>query len=137
MHLWWPGTAHICAVLLTISRLLFIRRRCRYRQHRMHGAARILQCSAIVASLICLLVELFQLNARIAADPSPLIQGDVAPFEWAGVLIFIVSQCLGRLGRWKMPIITAFIAPCYVWCARGTCFNHLLTTAFTGVFTSL
>ncbi len=43
-----------------------------------------MQCSAIVASLVCLLVELFQLNARIAADPTPLIQGDIAPFEWAG-----------------------------------------------------
>ena len=53
---------------------------CRRRQ----GLARVVQCSAIVASLVCLLVVLFQLNGRIAADPAPLIQGDVAPFEWAG-----------------------------------------------------
>ncbi len=78
------GTAHICAVLLTIARLLFVRRRCRYQPYRLHGLARVMQCSAIVASLVCLLVELFQLNARIAADPTPLIQGDIAPFEWAG-----------------------------------------------------
>ena len=49
------------------------------------GLPRIMQGSAIVAALVCLLVVLFQLNGRIAADPGPLIQGDVAPFEWAGV----------------------------------------------------
>ena len=48
---------------------------------RRQGLARVVQCSAIVASLVCLLVVLFQLNGRIAADPAPLIQGDVAPFE--------------------------------------------------------
>ena len=48
------------------------------------GLPRIMQGSAIVASLVCLLVVLFQLNGRIAADPGPLIQGGVAPFEWAG-----------------------------------------------------
>jgi hypothetical protein len=42
------------------------------------------QGTAIAAAALCLLVELFQLNARIAADPSPLIEGDIAPFEWAG-----------------------------------------------------
>ena len=51
---------------------------------RRQGLARAVQCSAIAASLVCLLVVLFQLNGRIAADPAPLIQGDVAPFEWAG-----------------------------------------------------
>ena len=43
-----------------------------------------MQGTAIAAAALCLLVELFQLNARIAADPSPLIEGDIAPFEWAG-----------------------------------------------------
>ena len=52
----------------------------------LQGLARGMQCSAIVAALVCLLVVLFQLNGRIAADPGPLIQGDVAPFEWAGAL---------------------------------------------------
>lgn len=78
------GTAHLCAVLLTTARLVFVRRRCRLQPYRMHGLARVMQCSAVVAALVCLLVELFQLNARIAADPTPLIQGDIAPFEWAG-----------------------------------------------------
>ena len=63
------------------------------RCHRQ-GLARVVQCSAIVASLVCLLVVLFQLNGRIAADPAPLIQGDVAPFEWAGETLS--SRCTDR-----------------------------------------
>ena len=43
-----------------------------------------MQATGIAAAAVCLLVELFQLNARIAADPSPLMEGDIAPFEWAG-----------------------------------------------------
>ena len=43
-----------------------------------------MQGTGIAAAAVCLLVELFQLNARIAADPSPLMEGDIAPFEWAG-----------------------------------------------------
>ncbi|CAL8468910.1 g8451 [Coccomyxa elongata] len=88
------GTAHVCAVLLTIARLLFVRRQCRYQPYRLHGLARVMQCSAIVASLVCLLVELFQLNARIAADPTPLIQGDIAPFEWAEYALSAVTWLL-------------------------------------------
>jgi hypothetical protein len=60
-----------------------------------------MQCSAIVASLVCLLVELFQLNARIAADPTPLIQGNIAPFEWAGkfppVCAFIQARVMAQI----------------------------------------
>lgn len=95
------GTAHIVAVLLTTARLVFVRRRCRFQPYRLHGLARVMQCSAIVAALVCLLVELFQLNARIAADPTPLIQGNIAPFEWAGkippVCAFIQARVMTRI----------------------------------------
>lgn len=78
------GTAHIVAVLLVLSRLAFVLGGCRFRRYRLQSIPRIMQCTGIVAAVVCLLVELFQLNARIAADPSPLINGDIAPFEWAG-----------------------------------------------------
>ena len=78
------GTAHIVAVLLVLSRLAFVLGGCRFRRYRLQSMPRIMQCTGIVAAVACLLVELFQLNARIAADPSPLINGDIAPFEWAG-----------------------------------------------------
>ena len=78
------GTAHIVAVLLVLSRLAFVLGGCRFRRYRLQSIPRIMQCTGIAAAAVCLLVELFQLNARIAADPSPLINGDIAPFEWAG-----------------------------------------------------
>lgn len=46
--------------------------------------SRLFNGTAIAASAVCLLIVLFQLNARIATDPLPLITGGLAPFEWAG-----------------------------------------------------
>ena len=43
-----------------------------------------MNATAIAAAAACLLIVLFQLNARIATDPLPLVSGSVAPFEWAG-----------------------------------------------------
>ena len=78
------GTAHIVAVLLVLSRLAFVLGGCRFRRYRLRSLPFIMQCTAAAAAALCLLVELFQLNARIASDPSPLIDGEIAPFEWAG-----------------------------------------------------
>ena len=78
------GTAHIVAILLVLARLAFILGGCRFRRYRLQSIPRIMQGTAIAAVALCLLVELFQLNARIAADPTPLLDGDIAPFEWAG-----------------------------------------------------
>ena len=78
------GTAHIVAILLVLSRLTSILGGCRFRKYRLQSVPRIMQGTAIAAVALCLLVELFQLNARIAADPTPLLDGDMAPFEWAG-----------------------------------------------------
>ena len=78
------GTAHIVAILLVLARLAFILGGCRFRRYRLQSVPRIMQGTAIAAVALCLLVELFQLNARIAADPTPLLDGDIAPFEWAG-----------------------------------------------------
>ena len=72
------------AILLVLARLAFILGGCRFRRYRLQSVPRIMQGTAIAAVALCLLVELFQLNARIAADPTPLLDGDIAPFEWAG-----------------------------------------------------
>jgi len=72
------------AILLVLARLAFILGGCRFRRYRLQTIPRIMQGTGIAAAAVCLLVELFQLNARIAADPSPLMEGDIAPFEWAG-----------------------------------------------------
>ena len=91
------GTAHIVAILLVLSRLAFVLGGCRFRRYRLQSIPRIMQCTGIAAAAVCLLVELFQLNARIAADPSPLINGDIAPFEWAGEA-FVFH--LASVGQW-------------------------------------
>ena len=90
------GTAHIVAVLLVLSRLAFVLGGCRFRRYRLRSIPRIMQCTGIAAAAVCLLVELSQLNARIAADPSPLMNGDIAPFEWAGEAVNLCSTCASQ-----------------------------------------
>ncbi|CAK0780401.1 hypothetical protein CVIRNUC_005040 [Coccomyxa viridis] len=85
------GTAHIVAILLVLARLAFILGGCRFRRYRLQSVPRIMQGTAIAAVALCLLVELFQLNARIAADPTPLLDGDIAPFEWAEYALSIAT----------------------------------------------
>jgi hypothetical protein len=79
------GTAHISAIILVCVRIALLRSRRSGPKFRLTGTGRGLKWAALVASVGALLVVLFQLNARIASDPSPLITGKVAPFEWAGV----------------------------------------------------
>ena len=50
----------------------------------LHGMARAMKFSAVIASLGCLLIVLFQFNARLAANPDIFLNGNIAPFEWAG-----------------------------------------------------
>ena len=43
------------------------------------------QVTGIIASVVCVLIPLFQLNARIGQQTVPLSgTGHLAPYEWAG-----------------------------------------------------
>ena len=52
-------------------------------KYRIGGFNRFLKLVSVLAALSCLLIVLFQFNARLAADPNPLLNGKIAPFEWA------------------------------------------------------
>ena len=79
------GTAHVVAIVLCCLRINFLVRDRQYMKYRLQRGARAVHATAVTAGLVVLLVVLFQLNARAAKDPGPLIHGDVAPFEWAGI----------------------------------------------------
>ena len=71
-------------MVLCILRLTYLHRDRSVPKYYLKGFARVLKFSAVIASLGCLLVVLSQFNARLAADPGPLLKGKIAPFEWAG-----------------------------------------------------
>eukprot|EP00884_Botryococcus_braunii_P007542 jgi/Botrbrau1/1678/Bobra.116_2s0022.1 len=85
------GLAHITAIILVSVRIAMLLSRRQGPKFRLTKSARVVKITAVAASTGTLLVVLFQLNARIALDPSPLVKGKVAPFEWAGYAVSIVS----------------------------------------------
>lgn len=72
------GTSHIVAVLMYTMHLrrTFSAKHDRYRY--VQGAA-VLHRAALCASILGLLIPLFQLNGRLGTGDT------IAPFEWAGV----------------------------------------------------
>ena len=53
-------------------------------KYRLLGSARVVHCIAAVAAAANLLLVLFLLNGRIAADTILVVHGKLAPFEWVG-----------------------------------------------------
>ena len=53
-------------------------------KYRLSGSARAVHCVAAIAAAANLLLVLFLLNGRIAADTILVVQGKLAPFEWVG-----------------------------------------------------
>ena len=53
-------------------------------KYRLRGSARLVHCCAAIAAAANLLLVLFLLNGRIAADTILVVHGKVAPFEWVG-----------------------------------------------------
>lgn len=53
-------------------------------KYRLRGPARAIHCIAAIAAAANLLLVLFLLNGRIAADTILVVHGKVAPFEWVG-----------------------------------------------------
>lgn len=53
-------------------------------KYRLRGSARAIHCIAAIAAAANLLLVLFLLNGRIAADTILVVHGKVAPFEWVG-----------------------------------------------------
>ncbi|KAK9802963.1 hypothetical protein WJX72_012534 [[Myrmecia] bisecta] len=87
------GVAHVVAILLCVARICYLHSR-RVLTFRLRGRARLVHCAAILLALACLLIVLFQLNARIAADTMEYIAGDITPFEWIGYPLSGVSWLL-------------------------------------------
>lgn len=75
--------AHLTAVVFCSWRISYLQRRRTGTKYRIGGFNRFLKLVSVLAALSCLLIVLFQFNARLAADPNPLLNGKIAPFEWA------------------------------------------------------
>lgn len=69
--------------MLCIVRISYLQKDRTGPKYHLNGLSRFLKLVSVLTSLACLLVVLFQFNARLAADPNPLLDGKIAPFEWA------------------------------------------------------
>ena len=78
------GTAHVVAIILCITRVGLASRSKGVEKYRLSGSARAVHCVAAIAAAANLLLVLFLLNGRIAADTILVVQGKLAPFEWVG-----------------------------------------------------
>jgi len=78
------GTAHVTAIILCIIRMALARQTKGAEKYRLRGSARLVHCCAATAAAANLLLVLFLLNGRIAADTILVVHGRVAPFEWVG-----------------------------------------------------
>lgn len=75
--------AHLTAVILCSWRIAYLRQARTGTKYRIGGFNRFLKLISVLIALANLLIVLFQFNARLAADPNPLLDGKIAPFEWA------------------------------------------------------
>lgn len=78
------GTAHVVALILCITRMGLASRSKGVEKYRLSGSARAVHCVAAIGAAANLLLVLFLLNGRIAADTILVVQGKLAPFEWVG-----------------------------------------------------
>lgn len=78
------GTAHVTAIILCITRMGLAGRSKGVEKFRLKGSARAVHCIAATAAATNLLLVLFLLNGRIAADTILVVHGKLAPFEWVG-----------------------------------------------------
>lgn len=86
------GTAHITAITLCITRLALARHSKGVEKYRLCGSARLVHCIAAIAAAANLLLVLFLLNGRIAADTILVVHGKVAPFEWVGKFVTLLVK---------------------------------------------
>lgn len=80
----FAGTAHVLAIILCVTRMGLANRSKGVEKYRLSGSARAVHCLAAVAAAANLLLVLFLLNGRIAADTILVVHGKLAPFEWVG-----------------------------------------------------
>ena len=92
--------AHLTAIVLVSTRIAQLRSPTRPPTYRLKGASRALQCTAAAATLGCLAIVLVQLVTRVRAETDIFLQGDTAPFEWAGeeVAVLLCSPAPGLSG---------------------------------------
>ena len=80
----FAGTAHVTAIILCIIRMGLASRSKGVEKYKLSGSARAVHCVAAIAAAANLLLVLFLLNGRIAADTILVVHGKLAPFEWVG-----------------------------------------------------
>ena len=80
----FAGTAHVVGIILCATRMGLASRSKGLEKYRLSGSARVVHCIAAIAAAANLLLVLFLLNGRIAADTILVVHGKLAPFEWVG-----------------------------------------------------
>lgn len=95
------GVAHLTAVVFCAWRISYLRKSRTGTKYRFGGFNRFLKLVSVLIALACLLIVLFQFNARLAADPNPLLDGKIAPFEWAREFPWLERL---TYGSWKLPV---------------------------------
>ncbi|GMH44339.1 hypothetical protein BSKO_12273 [Bryopsis sp. KO-2023] len=88
------GVSYVVAIILTLVRLRITKLR-RTPQFKQRGGARLYQHTAVLASMLCIIVPIMQLGARLGETAIPLSPtGNVAPYEWPAFLLPIISWLL-------------------------------------------
>ena len=80
----FAGVAHVTGIILCIIRIILSRQSKGAEKYRLNSTARFVHVCAAIAAAANLLLVLFLLNGRIAADTILVVHGHVAPFEWVG-----------------------------------------------------
>lgn len=80
----YAGVAHVSGIILCIIRIILSRQSKGAEKYRLNSTARFVHVCAAIAAAANLLLVLFLLNGRIAADTILVVHGHVAPFEWVG-----------------------------------------------------
>lgn len=78
------GVAHTIGVILCLIRIFLSQHSKGAEKYRLSSTARLVHVFAVIVAAANLLLVLFLLNGRIAADTILVVHGHVAPFEWVG-----------------------------------------------------
>lgn len=123
------GLAHTIGILLCVTRIMLSQNSKGIEKYRLSSTARLVHVLAAIAAAANLLLVLFLLNGRIAADTILVVHGHVAPFEWVGesqlLLVHVGLHILYDMGILKSSYLLSQQPSASHHC-QSVCHWHLL-----------